>query len=275
VRSTGGSMPIKTALLTMAVFTLCAAPVVAQEATPVASDSTTIEPVVWQLQSLADANGENLPGDRVYTVQFQPDGALGVQADCNRGRGDWSADSGALQIGRIGVTRMMCPPGSIDQPFLTTLEGAATWRYEDSALIVETNDGATLVFAPALEGVTWVWEGIQGGDDSVVTPPDPAAYSITFLPNGKLALKADCNRGAGSWTFNNPSIDLQVGALTRMACPEGSRFSEFVRDVDAVSSAVFQDGRLYLALPVDGGIHTFAPRFSPSAGPNAEATPEA
>jgi hypothetical protein len=45
--------------------------------------------------------------------------------------------------------------------------------------------------------------------------------------------------------------------------------------VNAVQSAVFRNGRLFLALPVDSGIHAFAPRYAPEAGPTAEATPEA
>jgi heat shock protein HslJ len=265
-------MPLKAALVALLLAGSLAAPIAAQEATPVA-DRSAPEPVVWTLQSIAAPEGELLPEDRAYTVQFQPDGALGVLADCNRGRGSWSADASALEIGRIGVTRMMCPEGSLDQVFLQALEGATGWRYEEDALVVDSASGV-LRFTPLLEGVTWVWEGFEGGDGSVVTPEDPASYALTFLPDGKLAVKADCNRGAGNWVFDDPGIDLSVGALTRMACPEGSLSDVFVRDVDAATSAVFRDGRFYLALPVDSGIHEFSPRFAPEAGPDADATPE-
>lgn len=248
--------------------------IAAQEATPVPmTESGAIEPVVWQLQSITGAAGEVLPDDRPYTVQFQPDGALGVQADCNRGRGTWSNDGVTLSLGPIGVTRMMCPDGSIDAAFLSALESATAWRYEEDLLVLDTKDGGTLVFAPMLVGVTWVWEGVQFSDDSSTMPDNPALYSLTFLPDGKLAVKADCNRGAGKWTFDDPGIDLAVGGLTRMACPDGSLGAAFVRGVDEVNSAVFRNGRLFLALPVDSGIHAFSPRFAPEAGPNAAATP--
>ena len=37
----------------------------------------------------------------------------------------------------------------------------------------------------------------------------------------------------------------------------------FLRDLDQVTSHVFRDGKLYLALPMDAGIHAFAPPPSP------------
>ena len=266
-------MPPIAWLLATALAAFAPAALAAQEATPQPA-TATIEPVIWQLQSLTGANGDIQPDDRLYTVQFQPDGAVGVQADCNRGRGTWSVDGDGVSIGRIGVTRMMCPEGSIDAAFLAALESSSGWRYEEDRLVLDTANGGSLTFTPLLIGVTWIWEGVQFSDDSSLMPDDATRYGVTFLPEGKLAIKADCNRGAGSWTFENPAIDLEVGALTRMACQEGSLADDFVTGVNEVSSGVFRNGRLFLALPVDGGIHAFAPRFAPQAGPSMEATPE-
>ncbi|MFM9108473.1 MAG: META domain-containing protein, partial [Chloroflexota bacterium] len=171
--------------------------------------------------------------------------------------------------------RMMCPDGSIGADFVRAVEAATTWRYEEDRLVLEGRDGVAVTFTPRLEGVTWVWEGVQFMDDSSLMPDDPGRYSLTFLPDGTLAIKADCNRGAGTWSVDNETVDLEVGALTKMACPEDSLADRFVQGVNEVNSGVFRNGRLFLALPVDSGIHAFAARFAPPAGTGEEATPEA
>gem|GEM_PF-1371111 len=248
----------------------------AQEATPVPpANAASPEPVVWQLQLLSGAEGDLLPEGRDYTLQFLPDGELLAQVDCNRGRGTWTATDAGIDIGPIATTRMACPPGSIDRQFLEAADAATAWTYADDALVLSGDTGATMTFAPALQGVTWVWQGFQGMDGTVVSPPDPADYTLAFLADDRLAVKADCNRGAGTWTVNGAEIDLTIDALTRAACPETSLSPVFVRDVDEVSSFVFRDGRLYLALPVDSGIHEFAARYDQPARPADEAAPAA
>ena len=53
-------------------------------------------------------------------------------------------------------------------------------------------------------------------------------------------------------------MDLRVGGDSAM-CPSGSLMERFLRDLDQVTSHVFRDGKLYLALPMDAGILAFAP----------------
>ena len=119
-------------------------------------------------------------------------------------------------------------------------------------------------------GVTWEWQEFQGMDDSIVVPDNPEDYTLTFLPDGKTAIQADCNRAMGTYTVDDSTIDLVVGGVTRAMCPPGSLMDQYLRDLDEVSSHVFRDGNLYLALPVDSGIMEFVARYE--APP--EATPE-
>ena len=82
-----------------------------------------------------------------YTAQFGADGTLSLLADCNPGRASYSADPPKLHVGPAAITRMMCPPGSLDTIFLRDLSAAATFDIDDGELHVTTKDGlATLTF---------------------------------------------------------------------------------------------------------------------------------
>ncbi len=84
---------------------------------------------------------------QVHRCSSVTDGTLSLLADCNRGRGSYSADPPKLHVGPAAITRMMCPPGSLDTIFLRDLSAAATFDIDDGELHVTTKDGlATLTF---------------------------------------------------------------------------------------------------------------------------------
>ena len=103
-------------------------------------------------------------------------------------------------------------------------------------------------------------------DDQTYVPDNPAAYLLTFRSDGTLDVRADCNRGHGTWTHQAPSgLELGPIAATRMACPPGSLHDRFLRDLGYVRSFVLRDGLLYLATMADGAILELAP-IEESAG---------
>lgn len=126
---------------------------------------------------------------------------------------------------------------------------------------------------PALTGVLWQWQGIAANDGEMTLEPDhPENYSVTFLADGKLAIQADCNRARGVYTVTEPSIDLQIGGVTRMLCPSGSLMQRFLDDLDRASSYSIDQGTLSLALPEADGMMVFtsaplAPGDAPPATP--------
>lgn len=99
----------------------------------------------WHLTHAAHGNDPPaVPKDPSrYTVQFAEDGTLSLLADCNRGRGSYTADPPNLHIGPAAITRMMCPPGSLDTIFLRDLSIAATFDINDGELHVTSKDGST------------------------------------------------------------------------------------------------------------------------------------
>jgi heat shock protein HslJ len=77
----------------------------------------------WRLEkfeSADDAQGVSQPANPAgYSLEFQPDGRLAMQLDCNRGTAQWTAVAaepgrGSLSISPGAMTRAMCPPGSWD-----------------------------------------------------------------------------------------------------------------------------------------------------------------
>ena len=115
------------------------------------------------------------------------------------------------------------------------------------------------------------WQTFQGSDGTIVRPDDPSPYTVEFLPDGTLAIQADCHHAGGTYTVGTSAGDLRIGERTTATCPPGALMDRFLRDLDQVTSHVVRDGKRYVALPMDVGIHAFAPT---SVAPPA-ATPAA
>lgn len=129
--------------------------------------------------------------------------------------------------------------------------------------------GAVALLAPALAradatsaalfGTRWQWVGRASAGDAM-TIAEPARYTLEFLPEGRIALRADCNRGAGGLAFPAPGA-LRVGAiaLTRAMCPPDSLSDRFVQEVSAAARWSLRDGQLWLERPDGAATLRFAP----------------
>jgi len=86
-----------------------------------------------------------------YTLTFQPDGTLQIQADCNQVIASYSAsDDGALSIQPGPATMAACPPGSRGEEFVQNLGFAARYFFQDGNLFIDMfADGGTLEFNAA------------------------------------------------------------------------------------------------------------------------------
>ncbi len=110
-------------------------------------------------------------------------------------------------------------------------------------------------------GTAWQLVRFQGGDEKVRTPDDRSKYTIDFGPDGRLAVRFDCNRGAGGWKSTGTSqIEFGPLALTRAMCPRGSMHDQLVKHWPFVRSYVVRERHLFLSLMADGGIYEFEPR---------------
>jgi para-nitrobenzyl esterase len=111
-----------------------------------------------------------------------------------------------------------------------------------------------------LGGTSWQLVAFRGGDDKMLTPHDPAKYTIAFGTDGSVSARIDCNRGRGTWKSSGPN-QLLFGALalTRAMCPLGSLHDHIVKDWEYMRSFIVKDRHLFLSLIADGGIYEFEP----------------
>ena len=109
-------------------------------------------------------------------------------------------------------------------------------------------------------GGSWRLVKFQGSNDKTLRPDDRDKYTITFDATGRVSVRIDCNRGAGTWRSTGPS-QLQFGplALTRAMCPPGSLHDQITNNWNFIRSYIIKDGRLFLSLMADGGIYEFEP----------------
>jgi heat shock protein HslJ len=248
----------------------------AQEATP-APVPPEIGPILWQLRAIENPDGSTTPVDTParYTVQFLPDGRVAIGADCNRGAGDYTISGSELSFGAIATTRAFCPEGSLSDQFLQALDQVASYSIDQSQatdqLVLGLEEGGALWFSPALTGVVWQWEQFEGGDGAVVAPDVPSRYALQFNDDGSINGTIDCNVAGGSYESDGASISI-VMLSTLIFCGEESLDAEFNRFVTESTSFVIRDGKLHLALPMDGGITSFTAHFP---APAANGTPEA
>jgi META domain len=117
-----------------------------------------------------------------------------------------------------------------------------------SAALGANADGAAA--ERGLVGGRWAWDGFSpAADAGVLVPKHPEKYWVEFLPEGKLSLQADCNRGFGTWREEPTGVELKPLGTTLMACGEASLDGHFL-EVLRTSSASRDGVRLLLRGPL-------------------------
>jgi para-nitrobenzyl esterase len=108
-----------------------------------------------------------------------------------------------------------------------------------------------------LRGTSWRWLGFTSSAESLVVD-QPERYTLAFTEEGRIVLRADCNRGSGS-VASPSSGALVIGALamTRAKCPPDSLSERFARDVSRAVRYALRGGELHLELPDGSGVMRF------------------
>lgn len=132
---------------------------------------------------------------------------------------------------------------------------------EESATPTNSSGSVTL----ALTGTPWQLVEIQAMNDEAFQPLSVEIYTLDFSADGTLAVRADCNRGAGSFEQQGSSLEIGNIALTRAMCRPQSLADRFMRELSYVRSYVIEAGHLYLATEADGAILEFEPAPRPVA----------
>jgi heat shock protein HslJ len=110
-------------------------------ATPVASTSSNLQQLtsgVWKWQQSADNSGKTWasPNPANYTLQFNPNGTVAAQIDCNQSNGAYQADETNLTITLGPTTMMACPPPTMDTEFQRQLSLVSSYFFDGNNLIL-------------------------------------------------------------------------------------------------------------------------------------------
>ena len=123
------------------------------EQTPAREPLHELAGTTWRLvkiMGMDDSVAE--PEDRsLYTLEFGTDGQASLLADCNRGTGSWTFESGPqLRFGPIAATMAMCPPGSLADKYLAEFQWVRSYVMNDGHLFLATMaDGSIIEFEPS------------------------------------------------------------------------------------------------------------------------------
>ena len=125
-----------------------------------------------------------------------------------------------------------------------------------------------------MPGEVWQLQEVRYNNDETITIQDPSRYTIEFEHDGSFFVRADCNVGSGGYVKQDTQLSLNLGPLTRAACPPDSYSDRYLQDLGDVANAIFDDDNfLYLNLRVDGGTLVFSapptpvqPILSPLSG---------
>jgi heat shock protein HslJ len=109
-----------------------------------------------------------------------------------------------------------------------------------------------------LTGETWRWREFRLNDGRTVRIDDPDQYTLRFVSDSGFILRADCNRGGGTYTREENRLDLRVTRVTRMACPPGSLTDDYLLRLKEVYGFRREGDFLYLLLRTDAGAMAFS-----------------
>jgi len=252
-----------------AIFRWTLLEVVSQTASIAAGGSITV-PSLYGALSVEAVQPER------YTLQFNEDGSYWVQLDCNRGSGEYMLQpDGSLELGPATSTLMGCPNDTQDSVYADFLYQAVRLKEEGDTLYIELKDNAGMMefvrllpdpvvndqTTPGLEELTgkgWLWAGTTGPMVST-TIEAMDRYTLEFLPDGTLHALVDCNNMSGTYTYENGSLQIVPGPMTKMACPEGSMGNEYLKYLEFAVRAYLLGGDLFIELQAGDTTLHFTP----------------
>jgi uncharacterized surface protein with fasciclin (FAS1) repeats len=107
---------------------------------------------IWQWAEFNDTveGPVTIENPELYTAEFLDDGTVSIQADCNSGRGSYTANGSTISISDVAMTRALCAEGSMSDDFVMYLQMAAIYFFDGGNLYMDLPaDGGTMMFIPA------------------------------------------------------------------------------------------------------------------------------
>jgi heat shock protein HslJ len=164
------------------------------------------------------------PADPTLIRLSFEDAALSGSGGCNQMGGEYKVVDGVMTVGAMMSTEMACEEKLMaqDQWLATLLNGATVTA--DATTLTLANAGVTLTLAdkaagqpaPAVEGTTWVLNGI--GDASTTSSVPASVTASILIKGGQAEVAFGCNTGGGSVTVSDTSLTFGPLMMTMMMC---------------------------------------------------------
>lgn len=220
---------------------------------------------VWHLRAYSDGDQaliSTLDGTHLTAI-FSEDGDLNGSAGCNNFSGAYQVDGDLIKIELGPQTMMFCeePEGVMEQEsaYLDALQSATNYKIRGDVLVMMDDSGQEVLNFQASDLVAYVWKWLEflENNDTRTAPDNPENYTLEFLPDGQVKLKADCNNAGGNYSVSGSQIDIEITMTTLAACPPESLSDQYIQLLnDAV--IYFRDGDLlYLDIMMDVGTMKF------------------
>ncbi len=249
--------------LVFAIFllpTLLLAGAAQGQSTPDAASPLT--GTAWQWHEFQSSNDTIVTpaGDQLDLLVFRPDGVVEIATACATGEGAWVDTADGLDIDLTDLDEADCAEDSATALLLRDLDMSTSYVLEDGDLFIALPmDGGIHQFTPSLAGITWSWVEFQSSDDSIVTPGTDETHQVSFGADGVVTIETPCASGTGTFSDTADGLAIDLAAVDASDCAEDSPTTVLLRDLDMATSYVIQHGHLWIALPMDSGIHQFEP----------------
>ena len=92
-----------------------------------------------------------------------------------------------------------------------------------------------------LTGRTWRLVSIEPASGSSTVVTDPSRYSIEFISETRLAVRADCNTCSGNYTLSGTTFSIGALACTRAFCGESSLDTVFTQGLNDANTLTLED----------------------------------
>ena len=236
---------------------------IAASPSPEVDDAPALAYTAWRLASLQTAGNplaEPEAGE-TFSLAFGEGTRVTVTTDCAVANGTLAIEADGTVVPGVSVSgENTCKRQSLPERFVNLLNLAIAWDFDaDGVLELTLMDGGSIRLAQEIVGTTWRWTGFQGGDDATVEPEAAeAAVTLTFRADGTVHVAAGCATADLPYTLEGSSgLAIDAEGLDVSGCAEGTAPARLMRDLAFMRSYVFRDGRLFVSLLADGGIHAF------------------
>jgi heat shock protein HslJ len=228
------------------------------------SAASSLGGISWQLVKFQGGDDKLLqPGAQAkYTINFDANGGMSVQIDCNRGHGTWkSPGPNQLNFGPLALTLAMCPRARLTDRLPKDWLNVRSYIIKDGHLFLSlVADGGIYEFEPinlkasaSLENTHW--QLVRLGNTPVMTDSQRQQPYLTFDSKSlRVAGSGGCNRLTGSYKRSGDQLTFGQIASTRMACVQGMETENaFLQALQHVSTWKIAGNQLELS-DTDGNL---------------------